>query len=80
MSTAPSTTRTRVVLGATCYADAAASLQVALVLAKQISADIHGCLVTDDAILASVSYPNARAVAYSGRSFHSVSEQSMRAA
>ena len=80
MSVPSPTPRTRVVLGATCYADAAASLQVALVLAQQISGDLLGCFCADDAIIASVSYPNARAVSYSGRRFPSVSAQSMRAA
>lgn len=80
MSARTAVHRTRVILGATCYADAEASLRIAVLLAKQNRADIHGCLVEDDAILASVAYPNARAVTYSGRHFERVSAESMQAA
>ena len=72
--------RAQVILGATCYADAEASLRVAVVLAKQIGGDIHGCLVTDEAILASVAHPRARAVAYSGRNLSKVTSSAMHAA
>lgn len=72
--------RAHVILGATCYADAEASLRVAVVLARQIGGEIHGCLVTDEAILASVAHPRARAVAYSGQSLTKVTSKSMHAA
>ena len=72
--------RARVILGATCFADAEASLQIAVVLAKQINGELYGVLVTDDAILASVSTPHARTVSYSGRSLPNVTEKSMHAA
>ncbi len=72
--------RAHVILGATCYADAEASLRVAVVLARQIGGEIHGCLVTDEAILASVAHPRARAVAYSGHGIAKVTSKSMQAA
>ena len=72
--------RAHVILGATCYADAEASLRVAVVLARQIGGEIHGCLVTDEAILASVAHPRARAVAYSGHSLTKVTSKTMHAA
>lgn len=76
----PERHRAKVILGATCFADAEAALQLAVSLAQQISADLHGCLVADDAILASVAVPKAQVVTYSGRRFDNVTQQSMQTA
>lgn len=58
--------RVRVVLGATCYADAEGALTIAAELARQVGAELHGLLVQDEAILTAAGRPRALVVSYSG--------------
>jgi hypothetical protein len=62
----PAARRARVILGATCSVDAMGTLQIAVQIARRRGADLHGLLVTDEAILAAASGPRARAVAFFG--------------
>ncbi len=70
----------RVVLGATCYADADAALSVAVALARQMKAELHGLLVRDKAILSAASRPRALAVSYSGHGTTSITAETMQRA
>lgn len=63
---APSIKRSRVILGATCYADAEAALNIAVAVAKQIDGELHGLLVSDEAILTAVEGPQSLTISYSG--------------
>lgn len=78
--TGRSPAHTRVILGATCYADAEGGLQIAVALAQQVRADLHGYLVADDEIMASVASPKARIVTYAGARAETVTSRSMHAA
>lgn len=64
--TSGGTGQVRVILGAGCYLDAEAALSLAVVLARQFSAELHGVFVRDEAILAATAGPLACVVSYSG--------------
>lgn len=70
----------RVILSATCYADAEAALHLAVLLARQVGAGLHGLLVSDEAILEAARHPHARAVSFSGQAVSQVTVETMRAA
>ncbi len=70
----------RVVLGATCYADADAALSFAVALARQVKAELHGILVRDKAILSAADRPRALAVSYSGHGTSSITAEAMQRA
>lgn len=72
--------RARVILGATCYADAEPGLQIAVLLAQSIGANIEGCLVADEAAIAAASLPRARSVSLSGQPIPSVDAGALMAA
>lgn len=61
----PSTAR--VVLGATCYAEAHAALAVALRVATRLGGEVRGLLVEEEAALAVAGRPGARIVSPGGR-------------
>ena len=58
--------RARVILGASCYPDAEAALALALDLARQLGAELHGVFVRETAVLAA-GYAHSRVVSYSGQ-------------
>lgn len=58
--------RARVILGASCYPDAEAALALALELARQMGAELHGVFVRETAVLAA-GYAHSRVVTYSGQ-------------
>lgn len=58
--------RLRVILGASCYPDAEAALALALDLARQTGAELHGVFVRETALLAA-GYAHSRVVSYSGQ-------------
>ncbi|MFW8595070.1 hypothetical protein [Cribrihabitans neustonicus] len=58
--------RTRVILGASCYPDAEAALQLAMELAGHLGAELQGVFVRETALLAA-TYSYARVVTYSGQ-------------
>ncbi|MHA6265109.1 hypothetical protein ACXYMO_18055 [Arenibacterium sp. CAU 1754] len=79
--TAPTqSTRTRVILGATCFADAQSALSLAVELAKQMNAELHGLLVQDEAIADAMTNPQALAISFSGARSVSLNPASMLAA
>ncbi|WP_397543984.1 hypothetical protein [Roseovarius salis] len=67
----------RVVLGATCYADAEGALSLAVALARQVEAELHGLLVRDEGILTAAGRPRARVVTYSGDQASAISRTEM---
>ncbi|WP_027256071.1 hypothetical protein [Leisingera aquimarina] len=56
----------RVILGASCYPDAESALVLALVLARQLGAELQGVFVRETAVLAA-GYAQSRVVSYSGQ-------------
>ena len=72
--------RHRVVLGATCYADAEGGLTVAIELARHAGAELHGLLVQDEASLSAVRVMRARVLSFSGEPAAEVSEQALLSA
>ena len=67
----------RVVLGATCYADAESTLILASELARQLRAELHGLLVRDEAIFSAAGHLKAYAVSYSGQPGAAVTADAM---
>ncbi|PWE31404.1 hypothetical protein DDZ14_12890 [Maritimibacter sp. 55A14] len=80
MTTEPTVIRHRVILGATCYADAEAALHLAVELGRRLGAEIQGLLVSDETILSAAGHPKARVVSYSGTSVSQVTAEAMRSA
>lgn len=76
----PGPHRARVILGATCSVDAMGSLRIAVQIARHRGAELHGLLVTDEAILAAASGPCARAVAFFGGQVAPITAEGMLAA
>ncbi|RKT28247.1 hypothetical protein BXY70_3607 [Roseovarius halotolerans] len=76
----PETRRARVILGATCYLDAEGAIRVAVEIARQIGADLHGVLVADEAIMAAASTPRARCIGFGGAQVIEVTAARMEAA
>lgn len=70
-------TRQRVVLGATCYADAEGALGIAVELARFAGADLFGLLVRDEASLTALRMFRARAVSFSGESVTGITETAL---
>ena len=67
----------RVILGVTCFADADASLEIAVLLAKVIGLDIQGVLVTDEAAVVSANIPGAQVIDYGGGGVRNVTSKTM---
>ncbi|HKL55246.1 hypothetical protein [Marivita sp.] len=76
----PETRRARVILGATCYLDAEGAIRVAVEIARQMGADLHGVLVADEAIMAAASTPRARSIGFTGAQVVEVTSARMQAA
>ncbi|MDW3118730.1 MAG: hypothetical protein R8G60_13845 [Roseovarius pacificus] len=70
----------RVLLGATCYTDAEGTMQIAVLAAREIGAELHGLLVVDESILAAASAPRARSVGFSGARIAQITAEQMQAA
>jgi len=66
--------RVRVVLGATCYADAEGALGIAVELARHAGADLCGLLVAEEASLTAVRTFRARVVSFSGEPAAGITE------
>ncbi len=69
--------RRRVVLGATCYADAEGGLGIAVELARHAGAELHGLLVREEASLSAVRVFRARAVSFTGEPSAEVTETAL---
>ena len=70
----------RVVLGATCFADAEAALGLALGLAAQTGAELRGLMIEEETIIAYAGHRRARALDLAGRSTGGLSVERMVAA
>jgi hypothetical protein len=57
----------RVILGASCYSDAEATLSLAVLLAKQLGAELLGVFVREEAALSASDRLRSCVVSYSGR-------------
>ncbi|PQO22481.1 hypothetical protein C2I36_12900 [Rhodobacteraceae bacterium WD3A24] len=69
--------RARIILGATCYADAESALHVAVMLAHETGGEIHGLMVTDETVLEASAHPHARTVSWTGQGARAVSAERM---
>lgn len=69
--------RRRVVLGATCFADAEGGLHIAVELARHAGAELHGLLVREEASLSAVRVFRARAVSFTGEPAAEVTETAL---
>lgn len=58
----------RMLFGATCFADARGSIDLAVVVAKTLNLDISAYLLEDEAVLLASRLPNARATTIMGSS------------
>ena len=58
----------RVILTATCFADADESIDIALILARHLKADMDAYLLQDEAMLLASQLPYSRATSLSGKS------------
>jgi len=80
MTELPKRRPTRVILGATCYADAEAGIAVAVGLARVLSGELQGLLVEEESIVAYAGLPFARVIGPGGRAEGGLSAERMRAA
>ena len=67
----------RVVLGATCYAEAHAALAIAVRVATRLGGEVQGLLVEEEAALAVAGRPGARIVTPGGRLLTGVGAEHM---
>jgi hypothetical protein len=67
----------RVILGATCYAEAHAALRVAVRVATRLGGEVQGLLVEEEAALAVAGRPGARIVTPGGRLLTGIGAESM---
>lgn len=58
----------RLVIGATCFADARAAIDLAVVIAKTLEMDIVAFLLEDEAVYLASNHPSARTITHSGSS------------
>ena len=56
--------QSRVIISATCFADADGAIAMATILAQKLNSDVYGLLVEDEAILQYANQPVANAVAF----------------
>jgi len=69
--------RLRVVVAASCHADAEAALALAAALARMTGAELHGVLVRDQAVIEAATHPGARLLGYGGRPAPRMSGEAM---
>lgn len=69
--------RRRVVLGATCFADAEGGLHIAVELARHAGAELHGLLVREEASLSAVRVFRARTISFTGEPASEVTETAL---
>jgi len=69
--------RRRVVLGATCFADAEGGLHIAVELARSAGAELRGLLVREEASLAAVRVFRARTISFTGEPAAEVTETAL---
>ena len=72
--------RTRIVVAATCFADADPAIRIAVSLARRLDGDIRALLIEDEAVLQSAALPFARALLGSERSSRPVTPNDMQLA
>ena len=72
--------RTRIVVAATCFADADPAIRIGVSLAEFLDGDIKAMLIEDEAVLHSAALPFARAFHATGRSSLPVTSNDMRSA
>lgn len=72
--------RARVVLGATCYAEARSALTVGLRIASRFDGELRGLLIEEEAVLAVARRPGARIITPGGRRISGIGAESMAAA
>lgn len=70
----------RVILGVSCYLDAKAALTLAVALAGELQADLHGLFVWDQTFLGKTARMRHRVVSYSGTPLGTVTASDMTAA
>jgi len=69
--------RKRVIVGATCFADADAAIEMAAKLARKVEADVLGLLVEDDAIVRYARSPSAKTLTFQRGSRQHVTPKTM---
>lgn len=79
-TTEQATRHTRVILGACCYADAEASLDLATELARLLGADLHGMMVRDDVVFGASAVSQVSVISFSGKRASGISMDRMRVA
>lgn len=72
--------RTRIVVAATCFADADPAIRIAVSLARRLDGDIRALLIEDEAVLRSAALPFARALQGPERSSRPVTPDDMQSA
>ena len=70
----------RIVLGATCFADASSAIDIAIGLAKPTGAKIDAMLIAETAITHFSSFPFARTISKTGQSIQKVTPEAMQKA
>ncbi len=70
----------RVIIGATCFADADGAIAMAAILARKLEGEILGLLIEDDAILRIAYLPSAKTLAFKGGSVQSITPEAMESA
>lgn len=67
----------RVIIGATCFADADGAITMAAILARKLQGEILGLLVEDDAILRYANFPTATTMTFKSGLAQSVTPEIM---
>jgi len=70
----------RVVLGATCYVDAEATMHLSIQLARLVGAEIHGVLVNDGTVFSAARASSTRTVTFSGETSVNVTVEAISSA
>lgn len=72
--------RARIVLGATCYAEAHSALRIGLRVAARFSGELNAVLIEEEAVLAIARRPGARIITPAGQRVSGIGAESMAAA
>ena len=75
-----STSRSRIILGATCFADASPAIRIAIDLAKQVDARIDALLIEEYAISHFSTLPYARTLSQADQQIRKVNPHAMKKA
>lgn len=72
--------QSKVIISATCFADADAAIKMATKLAKKINRDLHGLLIEDESILRYADLPFAKVIAFQSGMPQQVTPEAMASA